>query len=233
MMKLKNLIHRTIVFFLLSTTVVALEAKSQWWNPLAPQNFDDCVLQNLKQGMGEDAVRALRQSCYNKFPQATAQDTKQEREKKDRYLKEKKDRYLKCSLDEKHSKNWIFFEADHKKDFRRTKEILNQLRERSYDSAKNTVSFQNMNDFGISMVQVGFTKSKQCPETAKDYAYTTFCGGGSTRWGVGLVSFGSLSCGQLPKAAKSMGFCFIGYSPIYDQFDDSLLEFNERNGYCK
>lgn len=225
MMKLKNLIHRTIVFFLLSTTVVALEAKSQWWNPLAPQNFDDCVLQNLKQGMGEDAVRALRQSCYNKFPQATAQDTKQEREKKDRYLK--------CSLDEKHSKNWIFFEADHKKDFRRTKEILNQLRERSYDSAKNTVSFQNMNDFGISMVQVGFTKSKQCPETAKDYAYTTFCGGGSTRWGVGVVSFGSLSCGQLPKAAKSMGYCFIGYSPIYDQFDDSLLEFNERNGYCK
>ena len=226
MMKLKNLIHRTIVFFLLSTTVVALEAKSQWWNPLAPQNFDDCVLKNLKQGMGEDAVRALRQSCYNKFPQATAQDTKQEREKKNRYLK--------CSLDEKHSKNWMFFGADpSNKVFWRTTEILNQLRERSYDSAKNTVSFQNMNDFGISMVQVGFTKSKQCPETAKDYAYTTFCGGGSTRWGVGVVSFGSLSCGQLPKAAKSMGYCLIGYSPIYDQFDDSLLEFKERNGYCK
>ena len=66
------------------------------------------------------------------------------------------------------------------------------------------------------------------------YEVITYCKaqGYGTKSGVSPNSFGVANCGNVPKDAASLGFCVVGYSPIYDQFDDSLLEFSERNGYC-
>jgi hypothetical protein len=79
---------------------------------------------------------------------------------------------------------------------------------------------------------VGFTNAKQCHQKTEDYRYSTYCNAGFTERGVASSAFGTLICGELPREAKGMGFCPIGYSPMYNQFNESLLDFLERNNYC-
>jgi hypothetical protein len=114
----------------------------------------------------------------------------------------------------------------------KTSEIISKLKTFKYDGSANIVTFQNMNSFGISGVAVGFTTNKQCPQKTDEYRFSTYCTNVSTDNGVAANSYGTLSCGQLPREAKVMGFCPIGFSPVYNQFNDSLAEFMEKNSYC-
>jgi hypothetical protein len=209
-----------LLTFLLAPTI----AYAQWWNPLAPKDFDDCIIKNLKSGMGEEAVRALQYSCIQKYPSKnTAAET----------IADKKidEKYKKCRLDREHYKTHRFFALGSRNSYK-TSEIISKIKTFKYDGSTNKVGFQNMNSFGISGVMVGFTTNKQCPQTTEEYQYSTYCSSYSTENGVAPSAYGSLNCGQLPKEAKAMGFCPIGYSPMYNQFNESLLDFFENNNYC-
>jgi hypothetical protein len=200
-------------------------AKAQWWNPAAPKDYDDCVIKNLKSGMGEEAVRALQFSCMQKYPQKTTAAEK---------LAEKKaeERYKKCRIERDHYKTHMFISLE-ARDNIKTNEILSKLKSFKYDGAANRVSFQNINSFGISGVMVGFTSAKQCHQKTEDYRYSTYCNAGFTERGVASSAYGTLNCGELPREARALGFCPIGYSPMYNQFNESLLDFLEKNNYCK
>lgn len=206
--------------------MTSFEARAQWWNPLAPKDFEDCVIKNLKSGMGEDAVRALRSACRAKFPTKESAAEKLEAQKKDA-------RYLKCNEENKIDLDHRFIAIGRANQIK-TNEILSNLKSIKFDQsgAAPFVNFQNMNSFGISGVMIGLTKDKSCPRKIEDYIYTTYCTQGNTEKGVSGGSFGGLSCGWLPKEAKNIGFCPIGFSPMYNRFDDSLLTFQENNGYC-
>ena len=198
-------------------------ASAQWWNPLEPKDFDECVIKNLKSGMGEEAVNALRFSCMQKYPPKTSAAEQLASKKID-------EKYKKCRI-EKDYKTHQFLTLGVRNSYK-TSDVISKLKTFKYESAFDRVSFQNMNSFGISGVMVGFTTDKQCHQKIEDYRFSTYCNTGFTERGVASSAYGSLNCGQLPKEAKAMGFCPIGYSPLYNQFNDSFLDFLESNNYC-
>lgn len=200
---------------------------AQWFNPFAKKTAEDCILEKIKDTRGEDAVRALQYSCYSKYDSASSSPAD------DKALKAKTKRLEKCGLKQDSYNNHIYFSNvffnSPKNSF-----YLGNIKRANYDKLRNTIDFQNNNNIGISGVMVGFTKSKQCSDNKEGYEVITYCKaqGYGTKSGVSPNSFGVANCGNVPKDAASLGFCVVGYSPMYDQFDDSLLEFSERNGYC-
>ena len=96
----------------------------------------------------------------------------------------------------------------------------------------NPIEFQNNNSFGLSGVVIGFLNGKNCTSNKNDYEVTTYCARNS-KVGISAGSYGILPCGSVPPDAARLGFCIIGYSPIYDQFNDELLIFKEKNGLCR
>ena len=219
--KIKSTLLTIIIFNFLTTHSTSF---AQWWNPLEPKDFDECVIKNLKSGMGEDAVSALRYSCMKKYPPKVSEADKLA-------AKKSEDKFKKCRIEKDHYKTHMFLALGNRDSYK-TSEIISKLKTFKYESALNKVSFQNMNSFGISGVMVGFTSEKRCPQKTEDYRFSTYCKTGFTERGVSSSAYGSLGCGQLPKEAKAMGFCPIGYSPMYNQFNDSLSDFLEKNNYC-
>jgi hypothetical protein len=214
------------IFLAALSLLLPLISYGQWWNPLAPKDYNECFIKNMKEGMGEDAVRALQYACIQKYPAPKeSQSSINEKNKRE-------ERYKKCRIDKDDYKTHMHLAIGARESYK-TSQVLEGVKNFQYDGQFNTVSFQNMNSFGISGIMVGFTKSKQCHAEIKDYAYSTYCTSyRGTESGVASKSFGSLSCGNLPREAKSMGFCTIGYSPFYNKFNDSLVDFLETNGYC-
>lgn len=219
--KIKSAFFALLVFNFLTTHSISY---AQWWNPLEPKDFDECVIKNLRPGMGDEAVKALQYSCMQKYPPKTTAAEK---------LAEKKaeEKYKKCRIEKDHYKTHMFLALGSRNSYK-TSEIIAKIKTFKYDGTLDKASFQNMNSFGISGVMVGFTTDKQCPQKTDDYRFSTYCNTVSTESGVASSAYGSLSCGQLPKEAKAMGFCPIGYSPMYNQFNESLLDFLEKNNYC-
>jgi hypothetical protein len=216
------------IFLAALSLLLPLISYGQWWNPLAPKDYNECIIKNMKEGMGKDAVEALQSACIEKYPAPKeSQSSINQRNKRE-------ERYKKCRIDEDHYKVHIHLTIGEREPAK-TSQVLEGVKNFKYDGQSNTVSFQNMNSFGISGIMLGFTNSKQCYAEIKDYTYSTYCqkNYSGTESGVASQSFGSLRCGNLPREAKSMGFCKIGYSPFYDKFNDSLLDFLERYGYCK
>lgn len=219
--KIKFIFFAFLVFNFFSTQSISY---AQWWNPLEPKDFDECVIKNLRPGMGNEAVKALQYSCMQKYPPKTTAAEK---------LAEKKveEKYKKCRIEKDHYKTQMFLALD-SRNSNKTIEIISKLKTFKYDGALDRASFQNMNSFGISGVMVGFTTDKQCSQKIDNYRFSTYCNTISTESGVASSAYGSLSCGQLPKEAKALGSCLIGYSPMYDKFNESFLDFLEKNSYC-
>jgi hypothetical protein len=200
-------------------------ANAQWWNPLAPKDYNDCIIKNLKDGMGEDAVRALKFACYEKYPpRTTAAEKKEETTKKMRMSK--------CGLDDDHYKFHWFFNLNEKRIINFKKHLESIIIE-EYSSHNNHASIQNKNAFAISGVMIGLTGAKSCSLNSDSYEAVAYCHSTSTDSGIiSSMSYGRFRCSEVPKKAKSMGYCVIGYSPRYYKFDDSLLKFKEDNGLC-
>jgi hypothetical protein len=209
------------LFFLALNLFLATEINAQWWNPLAEKTYDDCVLENIKDSMGEDAVLAVQRACYSKY----GENSKNQRPKSDPEAKKRED----CGVNSDTYKSWISFsneKGNNNNEF--TISVLDKIATRSYDTKKNVFEFQNNNNFGISGVKLGFTKSESCGT----YAVSTFCSSSRTTSGVGSSSYGKLSCNYVPSDIGEYGYCVTGYSPVYDQFDWSIYEFGKNNGYC-
>jgi hypothetical protein len=200
-------------------------ANAQWWNPLAPKDYNDCIIKNLKDGMREDAVRALKFACYEKYPpQTTAAEKREEATKKLRMSK--------CGLDNDHNKYHWFFTLQENR-IVNLKRHLESIVVEEYNSNSNYASLQNKNHFAISGVMIGLTGAKSCTLNFDSYEAVAYCKSNSTDSGViSSMSFGRFRCSEVPKKFKSMGYCVVGYSPRYYQFDDSLLKFKEDNGLC-
>jgi hypothetical protein len=213
----KNL-HLVLILFLFT-----VNANAQW-NPFKKKTAEDCILEKIKDTRGEDAVRALQQSCYMKYDMASSSSGD------DKFLKEKVKREKKCDLDADAYKYHHFFAiiANSKPS---TQITISNIKRPKYNQQANTIEFQNNNSFGLSGVFIGFLNGKNCTSNKNDYEVTTYCSRG-TKEGISPGSYGKLPCGSVPSDAARLGFCVLGYSPIYDQFNDDLLIFKEKNGLC-
>lgn len=216
-MKIKNL-YLVLILFLFSVDVGAQ------WNPFKKKTAEDCILEKIKDTRGEDAVRALQQSCYMKYDSGTSNSGNE------KTSKEKEKREKKCDLDTDAYKYHHFFSIT-VKERPSTQITISNIKRPKYNQQDRTIEFQNNNNFGLSGVLVGFTKNKNCTSNQNDYEVTTYCAR-NTKVGISPGSYGILPCGSVPSDAARLGFCIIGYSPIYDQFNDDLLIFKEKNGLC-
>lgn len=221
--KNKSTSSLTVIFILFISHSISY---AQWWNPLEPKDSDECIIKNLKSGMSEETVRALQVSCWAKYPQKKDSGVVQSA------AKELDARYKKCGLTDDVHKTRVIFSLGGSRGADKTVEIISRLNTFKYEGVFNTASFQNINSFGISGIMIGFTNEKQCPRKTEEYRFSTYCLSANTDDGVSASTYGSFKCGELPKEAKSMGFCPIGYSPIYTRYDDSILKFLEKNKYC-
>jgi len=213
----KNL-YLVLVLFLFSVNAYAQ------WNPFKKKTAEDCILEKIKETRGEDAVRALQQSCYMKYESGSSTSGN------DKSTKEKEKREKKCDLEGDAYKYHHFFAitANNKPS---TQITLSNIKRPKYNQQANTIEFQNNNSFGLSGVVIGFLNGKNCTSNKNDYEVTTYCARNS-KVGISAGSYGILPCGSVPPDAARLGFCIIGYSPIYDQFNDDLLIFKEKNGLC-
>jgi len=194
------------------------------WSLFGPSTYDECILDKLDSAMSDTQVAIIMNACQSMFPSKKI-------EKKATEAPPQKIDYESCGLDPDHWKTRMLFPMDYFGSV--TYEILERLKNTTYDATKNTIGFQNKNDFGISAVKIGFTSSSKCPRKAEDYAYSTICQSISTDIGVPQNTYGTLQCGLLPLEAARLSLCHIGYSPVYDQFDNSLLTFLKSKKYCE
>ena len=115
-----------------------------------------------------------------------------------------------------------------------TNSVIGKIKSRSYSN--NTISFQNNNNFGISGLRIGFTKEKNCPTYAnedKELVASVYCTSYLTKDGVPSKSYGKLQCQSIPNNISKLGYCVLGFSPVYDKFNNDLLVFMEREGFCR
>lgn len=215
-------IHQ-LVTTLLFAVLFHSSVSAQWWNPLAPKDANDCIIKNLKNGMGEDAVRALRFACFEKYP---PQQTDAEKREENR----RKIRMSKCNLSDDHYKYHSFFTINENRITSLMKHI-DAIKIEEYDG--KSASVQNKNSFAISGVAIGLTGAKSCGLNTDSYEAIAYCKSGRTDSGViSAMSFGRFNCTEVPRKTRAMNYCVIGYSPRYQQFDESLLKFKEDNGLC-
>ena len=216
-MRYKNLL------LVLTLFLFTFDANAQW-NPFKKKTAEDCILEKIKETRGEDAVRALQQSCYMKYESGSTNPGS------DKSLRDKEKRERKCSLDSDSYKFHHFFSIT-VNNRPSTQITISNIKRPKFNQQENSIELQNNNSFGLSGVFVGFLKGKTCSTNQNDYEVTTYCGR-NTKSGISPGSYGKLQCGRVPSDAARLGFCVIGYSPIYDQFNDDLLLFKERNGLC-
>ena len=53
------------LFFLYLTLLLDTQINVQWWNPLAEKIYDTCVLENIKNSIGKDAVLTTRNRAFD------------------------------------------------------------------------------------------------------------------------------------------------------------------------
>jgi hypothetical protein len=153
-------------------------SEAQWYNPFAKKTAEDCILEKIKETRGEDAVRALRMSCYAKYESVNSQSPSSTNADKDR------ERRLKsCKIEFDDYKFREMFDVFSTKS-REVNKVIDNVKKATYDRASNSISFQNNNDFGVSVLMIGFTKGKACGANKADYDYTTSCGGLDSKSGV-------------------------------------------------
>lgn len=218
------MISKWIMSFLILTLALS-SAHSQWWNPMSPKDYNDCIIKNLKDGMGEDAVTALKFACYEKYPpQLTAQEKREESLKKQKLAK--------CGIEEDHARFHWFINLNERKPATLNK-ILKSLDVEEFNPYSNYAKIHNKSGFSISGIMIGLTKAQNCPTDLDAFDAIAYCKSYSTEFGViASMSYGKFSCTEIPQKAKKLGICVVGYSPQYNQYDDSLIKHKEYVGLC-
>lgn len=198
-------------------------ANAQWWNPMAPKDFNDCIIKNLKDGMGDDAVSALKYACYQKFG-----------EKEEKLEEAKRSiRYKKCGypIEIRKSSGVFDIEFEDGRLSSQIKQTLDKIIISDYDPTAKRIKIQNKNEFSISYIKIGLTKSKTCPQKESAYEAISYCGEGYN--GLGAQMYGTFSCTEVPPKTARYGYCIIGYAPVFKEYDDSLLDHIESRGFCR
>ena len=227
-----------IIFLVVMLCLSSVQANADFWNPFGPKNYDECVLDKIKDVKSESAVQALKDSCEAKFPEKISAQERAAIEK-DESLRKKcgipKDAYTrKFVLRPFMSQEGIYLSSS-----ARLKVLshINNLTDRAFVSGSDAggyFSFQNRNAYRVTAVQIGITQkgSNTCQYTLTDYAATTYCVN-SNGDSVGAFSYGTLSCRVVPPTVRSNPqYCVIGISPEYNRFTNALAEWMDKNGLC-
>jgi len=191
-----------------------------------PKTYEECILQNMKGTTSDVAAAQITLACRTRFPLGQSEKELAARENLEQRAK-------KCSLGKVSTGEIVGFSIENGRLRSRIHQVLDKLTSTSHNWSLELIELQNMNGFGISQVQLGFTDLPKCPNEVNAYKFTIYCGSNDTEGGVAANAFGKLNCMPLPQQAKGMGYCKIGFVPFYKRFrEGSFLEFMEENGFC-
>jgi len=131
---------------------------AQAWNPFGPNNYDDCIIQNMKGVTSDTAAAAIRYSCYQKFPDKKSKDNSQQN------LRAGTPR---INVWDKPYNAQIF-----------TNITTSRPKFNSYGSME--ISVTNKNQFNVSGIYIGVTSDKKpgkCSMEKNDYIEILECNG--------------------------------------------------------
>lgn len=191
------------------------------WSLFGPKTYEECIQVNMKGVASDKAAVAVEDSCYTQFLEA----------KDNALLEKKKQRFANCGIPLDIWKYRKVFSIDTVNPAV-TDKYLNNIKNLSLNRNNMQLSLQNNNDFGVSYLKIGFIKGKTCPTKIADFESTIACSTNSSKEGVQTKSFGTLSCDGANNKDKNLPFCLASYSPVYDPFNEELITFMEKNGYC-
>lgn len=201
-----------------------MPGKASAWSLFGPKTFEECLLKELPKAQTKEAAELIQFACMQKFAAKDATPTKESRA-----LEAKK---KECGLPEYSNWKWFSPPAHYA-----TRSGLANLKNVSMNGGD--ISFQNNNEFAISQLKIGFTKTGSCPENPTHYEAINECFPGLYSSGVDQGRFGSLTCDvySLPPAIRRLSYCVIAFSPFHvggirNVSDADAVSLLQRLGYC-
>lgn len=188
-----------------------------------PDNYEDCILENVKDAKSDAAVGAVYDACATKFPSKTSKENRVKENKLKR-------RMLKCGLKKNDFSSFVVFRRDTPSTF----EVINRIK--SMSLSNGSIKFQNNNNFGISLLELGFTKQKKCPSHSEEdigFSARIACKGWSPNTGVPRGKYGEINCQRVPREILKLNFCIVGFGPTFDRLGEGLISYMEKNKLCK
>lgn len=194
-----------------------------------PSDYDECVLDGLKNAKSKDLAPAIYNACANKFPTKPSRQDREDAAKSAAILK-------KCRITEEQNRSRMVIGGDSRVGASAYIANLKSITLDASSKYSNSISFQNNNKIGISAVQIGFGLDKRrnnsCSFASEDYKAVLNCFNLSTDNGVGAGSYGSLECDPNVRNFRNESYCIIGFAPVYDRFIKGFAVTLDEMGLC-
>jgi len=213
---------------LLAFSLFSPAATAQWWNPFGPKSYEDCVLEGVKTAKTRDAVTAVQYACLEKFPPKGRSDREISREAEQLSALAKK-----CRLPDDADGKSVIGVSKERPQIQRAVNNLTNLKFGN-QSGVPRISFQNRNHFSVTVVALGFTRSKSCPVegTSREYEAVVICADWSPYpTGIGAGLYGTLTC-QKEANSFSIGYCPVGLRVENPYSRVDLAKVLDRYGLC-
>lgn len=220
----KPLIFILIAFILSNSSFAGL---------FGPSNYEECVIDGVKNVKAEAAVNAIRQACMKKFPTKEMLEEKKKLAERDKII-------AKCGLTKSDdTAGNIFLALQTRPEIRG---FLNNLANRKFDTGSSQIygvnypyaiiEFQNNNKIGVSGLLIGMGINGSCSDKVSDYKATYYCTAQSAAEGVSAFSSGRINCPNEARNVKG-GWCIIGFRPMHNPWIEGLAETMNNLDLCR
>lgn len=200
---------------MLVATLGAVSAPSEanWFGFGEPKSLEDCLLKHVDKGMSDAAVNAIIYSCSEKFPSES-----------DKSHSKNKKLLEKCRLSsvKPGTQIYLYNQRDAKPAARDTVQgVANNVVIEEFEPVNGKLKIHNKSSMNLGGLAIGFTKTKTCPDELKAYAAISHCS--AVQSGINALGYGAMQCQEIPKSARKLGYCVVGFTPRYDRFDLTTL----------
>jgi hypothetical protein len=144
--------------FLLLVSMFLLHFSASAWSPFGPNNFNDCIIQNMKGVTSDTAAASIRHSCRQKFPEKSPP---QKQELNTRIG------YPRLDIWDKHYNHRVFNNIN-----------ISKTRPNNYGGLAVTIT--NKNEFTLTGIYIGVSSDKKpgkCSIEKSDYVEIHECNG--------------------------------------------------------
>jgi hypothetical protein len=137
-----------LILFCLSFFCTSFSANA--WSPFGPNNYDDCIIKNMKGVTSDRAANLIRHSCRQKFPLPNQVETQ---------VQATRYGFPRLDIWDKPYNNKVFGNV-----------TISKTKINSHGGLEMTIT--NKNDFSLNGLYIGITadkKSSKCPLEKVDY----------------------------------------------------------------
>lgn len=157
-------------------------------------NYDECILNNMKNATNPRSADYVAQACKKKFSKKSENNKSKSNDKKPRNIDPNDSGSFKFTLENDAAHPYI------------NNLSIVKRRDYEYDFQETKFEIMNKNSFGISTVFVGVTEHEGCGEAVADYSIIYECSV-DQGYRISAGSGGSVNCGR----QITEGVCVFGF----------------------